>query len=166
MTNSSGAALATDETRNPRLGWMPPSVVDPKGGMDGSRNVLVVSTVGDPAASLHPYVRDGDVIKVVVPVVSQGFLDWLANDEDAFADAEDVARRTAAELPGETVSAGAGEADLELSIRDALATFPADEIVVVVEDDELVPTMTEGGSARRRIGGVPVRIVVVGGSPV
>jgi hypothetical protein len=156
MTNSSGAPLATE---------MLPSVVDSPGGAGGSRNVLVVTTVENAAASLRTYVRDGDVIEVVVPVVSQGFLDWLANDEDAFSDAEDVARRTAAELPGETVSVGAGEADLELSIRDALATFPADEIVVVVEDVDLVPTMTDGGSARRRVGGVPVRIVV-GGSPV
>ena len=43
---------------------------------------------------------DVSSLKVVVPVVKQGFLDWLANDERAFSQAEDEAARLAAELPG------------------------------------------------------------------
>ena len=50
--------------------------------------------------------------------------------------AVEVADRLAEELPGETVDAGAGEADVALAIRDALATFPADEIVVAVSRDD------------------------------
>src|SRR5438105_1688997 len=94
------------------------------------RNVLVVSTVEDIGTSLRAQLDENDVVKVVVRVVGQGVLDWLANDERAFSHAVEVADRLAEELPGETVDAGAGEADVALAIRDALATFPADEILV------------------------------------
>ena len=146
---------------------MPPSVVDPKGGRSGSRGtrkVLVVSTVegvDDPKELLGSHVGQADVIKVVVPVVSQGFLDWLANDEAAFSHAEAVAEQLADHLPGRTVAAVAGEADVELAIRDALATFPADEVVVAIGDGQDVPAPAEGGPTRRSIDGVPIRLVAV-----
>lgn len=130
------------------------------------RNVLIVSTVEDAEAVLRDQVGDADTIKVVVPVVRQGFLDWLANDERAFAHAERVAERTAERLPGETVEAVAGEADVELAIRDALATFPADEIVVAVrpEDEEgLVESKATAGAPTRSVDGVPIRFVVISG---
>jgi hypothetical protein len=123
------------------------------------RNVLIVSTVEDAEAVLLDQVGDADTIKVVVPVVRQGFLDWLADDERAFAHAGRVAERTAEQLPGETVEAVAGEADVELAIRDALATFPADEIVVAVrpEDEEgLVESKATAGTPTRSVDGVPI----------
>jgi hypothetical protein len=131
------------------------------------RNVLVVSTVEHSDATLRAQVGPADTIKVVVPAVRQGFLDWLANDERAFAHAQRVAERTAEELPGETVEAGAGEADVELAIRDALATFAADEIVVAVrpEDEEgLVESKATAGTPMRSVDGVPIRFVVISGS--
>jgi hypothetical protein len=88
-----------------------------------ARRVLVVSTVEHGEDVLHAHVGAADEIKVVVPVVRQGALDWLANDQKAFGHAERVAERTAQELPGETVEAVAGEADVGLAVRDALATF-------------------------------------------
>lgn len=39
------------------------------------RNVLVVSTVEEVGAALAAKLHDDDVVKVVVPVVGQGFLD-------------------------------------------------------------------------------------------
>jgi hypothetical protein len=128
------------------------------------RNVLVVSTVESAADVLRRYVGAADAIRVVVPVVRQGVLDWLANDQKAFAHAEEVAERTAARLPGETVSAQAGEADVELAIRDALATFPAEEIVVAVHPDDeagLVESLATDTAPERSVDGVPVRVVVV-----
>ncbi len=130
----------------------------------GNRKVLVVSTVegvDDPKELLGSHVGQADVIKVVVPVVSQGFLDWLANDEAAFSHAEAVAEQLADHLPGRTVAAVAGEADVELAIRDALATFPADEVVVAIGDGQDVPAPAEGGPTRRSIDGVPIRLVAV-----
>ena len=131
------------------------------------RNVLVVSTVENAEAALRSQVGDADTIKVVVPVVRQGVLDWLANDERAFTHAERVAERTAEELPGKTMEAVAGEADVQLAIRDALATFAADEILVAVrpEDEEgFVESKATAGVSKRTVEGVPVRVVVISGS--
>ena len=131
------------------------------------RSVLVVSTVEHAEAALRAEVGDADKVKVVVPVVRQGVLDWLANDQRAFSHAERVAVDTAGQLPGETVEAVAGEADVELAIRDALATFAADEIVVAVrpEDEEgLVESKATADLSKRSVDGVPVRLVVISGS--
>jgi hypothetical protein len=128
------------------------------------RNVLVVSTVEHVEDALRDQVGDADRIKVVVPVVRQGVLDWLANDQRAYSHAEEVAERTAEKLPGETVEAVAGEADVDLAIRDALATFAADEIVVAVrpEDEEgLVESKATADLSKRSVDGVPVRLVVI-----
>ena len=88
---------------------------------------------------LNAQLHEDDVVKVVVPVVGQGVLDWLANDEKAFSHS----RRSPPtgwpdDLPGEPRSMrGAGEADVALAIRDALATFPADVIVVAVSREDV-----------------------------
>lgn len=128
------------------------------------KNVLVVSTVEDAEDALRAHFGEDDTIKVVVPVVRQSALDWLANDQKAFGHAQRVAERTAEQLPGEPADAVAGEADLGLAIRDALATFPADEIVVAVrpdEEEELVESLATEGAPDYNIEGVPVRYVVV-----
>ena len=128
------------------------------------RNVLVVSTVEQPEAVLRAHIDDGDTIMVVVPVVRQGVLDWLANDERAFDEAQHAAERTAEQLPGETAETAAGEADVRLAVADALATFPADEIIVAVrpgDEDGRVESAATDAAPRHAIGGVPVRYVVI-----
>jgi hypothetical protein len=128
------------------------------------RNVLVVSTVEHPEEILREHLEDADSIKVVVPAVRQGVLDWLANDEKAFARAEQDAERTAERLPGETVDASAGEANVQLAIRDALATFAADEIMVAVrpsDQEGRVESAATGNTPQRSFEGVPVRHVVI-----
>jgi hypothetical protein len=129
-----------------------------------ARNVLVVSTVEHSDDVLRAHVGDADAIKVVVPVVRQSVLDWLASDQKAFTHAEEVAERTADRLPGETVEAGAGEADVGLAVRDALATFPADEIVVAVrpgDEEGLVESVATDTAPEHSVDGVPVRFVVI-----
>lgn len=128
------------------------------------KNVLVVSTVENAEDVLRRHFDDADTIKVVVPVTGQGILDWLANDEKAFAHAEEVAERTAERLPAETVEAVAGEANVGLAVRDALATFPADEIVVAVHPDAqegLVESIATENAPQNSVEGVPVRYLVV-----
>jgi hypothetical protein len=130
------------------------------------RNVLVISTVEHADDVLRAHVGEADTIKVVVPVVRQGVLDWLANDQEAFGHAERVAEDTAEQLPGETAEAGAGPADVDLAIRDALATFPADEIVVAVrpaEEEGFVESIATDTAPQHRLDGVPVRLVVISG---
>jgi hypothetical protein len=125
---------------------------------------LVVSTVEHPEDALRAHVGQADTVKVVVPIVRQGILDWLANDEQAYGEAREIARRTGEQLPGETVDAGPGEPDIDLAIRDALATFPADEIVVAVQPDEdqgAIESMATDTAPSRSFDGIPVRYVVV-----
>lgn len=132
-------------------------------------NVLVVSTVEHAEEVLRSQLGDAEKIKVVVPVVRQGVLDWLANDQRAFSHAETVAAETAAKLPGQTVEAIAGEADVELAIRDALATFAADEIVVAVHPQAERGTVEELATADAptgRFDGIPVRFLVIPDSGV
>jgi hypothetical protein len=113
---------------------------------------------------LREHVGDADAIKVVVPVVRQGVLDWLANDEKAYSRAEQVAERTADQLAGETVDAVAGEPNVDLAIRDALATFAADEIVVAVRPQSQegpVESSATDSAPRDSFDGVPVRYIVI-----
>jgi hypothetical protein len=128
------------------------------------KNVLVVSTVEHAEEALRSHVVGSDKIKVVVPVVRQGVLDWLANDEKGFSHAEDVAKETAAELPGQAVDARAGEADVELAIRDALATFPADEIIVAVRpsaDRGAIESLATADAPKGSFDGIPIRYLVI-----
>jgi hypothetical protein len=128
------------------------------------RNVLVVSTVEHADDVLRAHVGDADTVKVVVPLVRQGVLDWLASDQKAIDHAEEVAEHTAEQLPGETVDAGAGEANVERAIRDALATFAADEIVVAVRPDDeqgRLESLATRGAPQHSIDGVPVRYLVI-----
>jgi hypothetical protein len=129
-----------------------------------ARNVLIVSTVEHADDILRAHVGEADTIKVVVPVVRQGVLDWLANDQRAFGRATQVAERTAEQLPGENIEASAGEADVGLAVRDALATFPADEIVVAVhpdDEEELIESIATDSAPENSVEGVPVRYVVI-----
>jgi hypothetical protein len=133
-------------------------------GFAMGKNILVVSTVQHADDVLRGQFSETDTIKVVVPVTRQGILDWLANDEKAFGQAERVAERTAERLPGETVDAVAGEAKFDLAISDALATFAAEEIVVAVRPDDekgLVEAMATKDAPQHSFQGVPIRYVVV-----
>src|SRR5215218_4368435 len=122
------------------------------------RNVLVISTVEHADDVLRAHVGEADTIKVVVPVVRQGMLDWLADDEKAFGHAERVAERTAEQLSGETAEAVAGDPNVGLAIRDALATFPADEIVVAVRPEDetgFVESTATDSAPQHHLDGVP-----------
>ena len=130
------------------------------------RNVLVVSTVDHAEDVLRRRLGpDVGELKVVVPVVQQGFLDWLANDERAASHAGAEAERLAEALPGEVAEAKIGEADVMLAIQDALADFPADEVVVALHAEDEAPFAERIAQAELRpsVAGVPVRAVVVDG---
>jgi hypothetical protein len=127
------------------------------------RNVLVVSTVEHGEDVLRARLgTDVDEVKVVVPVVQQGFLDWLANDEQAAAAAERAAAHLADELP-RVSEARKGEADVLLAIEDALATFDADEVVVALHPEDEAPfaERVAQDDVRPSVHGVPVRAVVI-----
>ena len=125
--------------------------------------MLVVSTVDGAESVVRRRLGDDiETVKVVVPAVRQGFLDWLANDEGAFSHAEAEATRLADALPGETVEAAAGEADVQLAIQDALAEFAADEVIVVIHPDDEAGLVERIATedAQRLVAGVPIRLEV------
>jgi hypothetical protein len=129
-------------------------------------SVLVVSTVDHEESALRSAIGAVDRLKVVVPVVKQGILDWLANDERAFTHAEGLAAETAEKLAAKTIEAEAGEANVALAIRDALATFPADEIVVALRPggrEQLAEKLDPADGAARSVDGVPLRFLVIPG---
>ena len=128
-------------------------------------NVLVVTTVEDIETALAGEISDRDTVRVVAPAVGQGIVDWLANDQDAFERAEETALQAAERLPGDVASAGVGEGDVELAVRDALATFPADEIILAVRPRELAGTSASAlsNAPRGELEGIPVRVVVLDG---
>lgn len=145
---------------------MPPLGLAPSGsGKDHcmGRNVLVVSTVDHADDTLRARIGDDvDEVRVVVPVVQQGFMDWLANDERAATHAEEEAARLEEELPAVS-DARKGEADVLLAIQDALATFDADEIVVALrpDDETQFAERIAQEDLRPSVAGVPVRAVVI-----
>jgi hypothetical protein len=139
----------------------------PRDDVTDARNVLVVSIVEHEETALRAAIGPVDRLKVVVPVVKQGVLDWLANDERAFTHAEEVAAETAEGLSARSSESEAGEADVALAIRDALATFAADEIVVAVrpgEREPLAETLDPADGAARSVDGVPLRFLVLRGT--
>ena len=127
------------------------------------RSVLVVGAAEHAEEALRARLgKDVDEVMVVVPVVRQGFLDWLANDERAASEAEEEASRLAGELPHVT-DARKGEADVMLAIRDALVGFDADEIVVALNPEEEASFAERVATADLppSVDGVPVRAIVV-----
>jgi hypothetical protein len=125
-----------------------------------SQRVLVVVT--DPVApsALKRAVRDhvdpeADVRLVSSPSLS--FLEWMTNDEDeARTEAEKLAVEGGCALnqPG-PVGLELGDSDPVQAVKDALQTFPADEILVVS------PTDSEMTQPELDSFGVPVHALTI-----
>ena len=112
--------------------------VEPDGAPRTGRKVLVISTVSRPAAALREAIGgEIDELRVVVPVVRQSRLQWLANaDDEAREDAEEAAAQLGRALPSKETESRAGDSDPVLAVEDALREFAADEVVVVTRPDE------------------------------
>ena len=75
---------------------------------------------------------DAEVLVVSPAVQQSGLRFWMSDTDDAIVKAERAADETAASLSDEAghVRAQSGESEPLLAIQDALATFPADRILV------------------------------------
>jgi hypothetical protein len=103
-----------------------------------TRHLLVVTTAPVEGGRLREQVgkhvgAEDTRIRVVAPASKISPLKWLFSDEDeARAEAEDTAREVTAAIEDVApTEPEAGDTDPVLAIQDALATFPADEILVV-----------------------------------
>lgn len=102
----------------------------------------------------------GAEVLVVSPAMQQsGLRFWMSDSDEAIEKAEGAAAETAAALKPEAASVRSttGESEPLLAIQDALATFPADRIVVFRGDDEDFESETLAEAESRF--GVPVTTV-------
>jgi hypothetical protein len=104
---------------------------------------------------------EGAEVLVVSPAVNESAVAfWMSDSDEAIADAQSTADRTAAALREQGVRARAttGESEPLLALQDALATYPADRVLVFVRGDEDAARYREDdvlGEAERRFG-IPV----------
>lgn len=129
--------------------------------MPGKR-VLVLATVPVEEDVLREAVADVDDadMRVVAPASDISKLDWLTNaEDDARREAAEVAGRTAGQVGGD---AEVGDTDPVQALEDALREYPADEVVVVTAPGEQATWLEDdaGERARERLG-VPVRQVAL-----
>lgn len=81
----------------------------------------------------------GAEVLVVSPATQQsGLRFWMSDADGAIEKAEEAAASTAGSLKGEaaTVRSTTGESEPLLALQDALATFPADRIVIFRGSDD------------------------------
>lgn len=77
-------------------------------------------------------------VLVVSPALNESPLAfWMSDADEAIEDARETGAETVSELWDEGVRAegDVGESEPLLALQDALATFPADRIVIVARDD-------------------------------
>jgi hypothetical protein len=104
---------------------------------------------------------DGAEVLVVSPAVNESPVAfWVSDSDEAIIEAESTANETANALAAEgaRTRAEVGESDPLLALQDALATFPADRVVVFARGDDESQRYREDdllGEAQRRFG-VPV----------
>jgi hypothetical protein len=127
--------------------------------------LLVLATdpvdANDLRGALPGETLDGAEVLVVSPAVNESPVAfWVSDSDEAIIEAESTARQTAEALAaaGAEVRAETGESDPLLALQDALATFPADRVVVFARGDDESQRYREDdllGEAERRFG-VPV----------
>jgi hypothetical protein len=96
---------------------------------------------------------DGAEVLVVAPARNQSRLAfWMSDSDEAIADAREIEERSVDALQAEGVRAGGevGETEPLLALHDAIATFPADIVLLLFGDDELER------AAREQLDGVRV----------
>jgi hypothetical protein len=124
-----------------------------------ARRVLVVTTVpleGPVRERVLEHAGESVELRIVAPAADVSPLRWLASDEDsAREEAEQVAAQSARAV--DAAGAEVGDTDPVQAIEDALRTFEADEVVVVIRRGDDASWLEEdaGAEARERFG-VPV----------
>ena len=98
--------------------------------------LLVLTPEAIDAGALRSVAGDdaeGAEVLVITPAGTQsGVRFWMSDVDDAIAEAQEAADETAERLGEDGIDAVAetGESEPAVALRDALATFPADRIVV------------------------------------
>jgi hypothetical protein len=119
---------------------------------------MLRSTLGDEV--------EGAEVMVVSPATNQSKLAfWVSDPDQAIAEAESAQEETVERLEEEGVDAAGdtGESEPAVALRDALATFPADRIVVFSHPEgERDYREDEGLAEAEERFGIPVTHAVIG----
>jgi hypothetical protein len=104
-------------------------------------------------------------VLVVSPAHNESSLAfWVSDSDEAIADADEEGTATATDLRSDGVAANSttGEGEPLDALQDALATFPADQIVIFVPADEEPQAREDdlAGEAQRRFD-MPVTLAAV-----
>lgn len=96
-------------------------------------------------------------IRVVAPALNEsGLAFWVSDSDESIEEAAEVQRETVERLAAQDVTAAGdtGEGEPLMALQDALATFPADRIVIFVraEDESRYREDDIAGEAERRFG--------------
>jgi hypothetical protein len=132
-----------------------------------SKRLLVIAASGVSASDAGQVIgrRYGDDVElhIVAPASGLSRMAWLANaEDDAREDAENRAERVAAAVPTDQVETEVGDTNPVQAIRDALTSFPADEIVVLTRPEEQLSWLEEGAAqAADELFDLPVTHLVV-----
>lgn len=131
-------------------------------------NLLVLASEPVDAAAVRDAVDD-DIADARVLVVSPALNEspiafWMSDADEAIAEAREAEEQTVASLRSEGVSASGttGESEPLTALQDALATFPADRILVFVPagDERRYREDDLCGEAQRRFD-VPVTLATL-----
>lgn len=130
------------------------------------KKILAITAEPISGEALQSAVGGGDAeVLVVAPALNTKTRFWLSDPDPAIERAEEVAAETEERLAEDGVDAAGqtGESDPLLAIQDALATFPADEILLVTHPDGERNWLEDGvvSEAEERFGDRAVRHLVV-----
>jgi hypothetical protein len=121
--------------------------------------VVVVASSELGRDALADTISPDDDVHVVVPAVKQSRLQWLTNDEDAArADARAVGESIAEAAPAEAAGVEVKPDPPQQVVRDAIAEYRPDRIVLALREGEDASWLEEGELEEfpREIDGVPV----------
>ena len=114
-------------------------------------------------AALGPEVEGAEVL-VISPATNQSKLAfWVSDPDEAIAEADAAQEETVERLEEEGIDAAGdtGESEPAVAIEDALATFPADRIVIFSHEDRDYREDAGLEDAEARFG-VPVTHALIG----
>ena len=125
--------------------------------------LLVLAPEAVDAAAVRRALPDDDLTGAEVLVVSpalheSGLRFWMSDSDEAIQHAEQAANATAGALreEGAQVRAQTGESEPLLALQDALATFPADRVLVFQHDGDDARYREEDLAHAQERFGVPV----------
>jgi hypothetical protein len=110
-------------------------------GAEGERRVLVLATAevtAEAAQQVERLAAGAEDVRLVIPVPSHRLERWLSAEDEARAEGQRWLAHSAGALvaAGLPVSGSLGDPDPAQALEDELRDYPADEVVLLADEDE------------------------------